>query len=43
MAPKEKWGTVSKCRFPLGYQRMTNFEIMQSVERLSTHHTRNVR
>ncbi|CAK8694051.1 uncharacterized protein LOC143445473 [Clavelina lepadiformis] len=35
MAPAEKWGTITPCRFPLGKQKMTNFEIQQSVEKLT--------
>ncbi|XP_078484180.1 uncharacterized protein LOC104265630 [Ciona intestinalis] len=37
MAPLENWGTIRKCRFPLGYQRMTDFELQQSVQRLTVH------
>ncbi|XP_041363193.1 uncharacterized protein LOC121378893 [Gigantopelta aegis] len=31
---KQNWGTIIKPEFGLGYQRLTNYEIQQTVERL---------
>ena len=31
---KQNWGTILKPEFGLGYQRLTNYEIKQTVERL---------
>ncbi|XP_067667730.1 uncharacterized protein [Haliotis asinina] len=33
---KQKWGTILKPEFGLGYQKLTKYEIAQTVNRLNT-------
>ncbi|RUS90088.1 hypothetical protein EGW08_002130 [Elysia chlorotica] len=34
--PKQPWGTILKPEFGMGYQKMTEYEIEQTVSRLNT-------
>ncbi|XP_039257789.1 uncharacterized protein LOC120334356 [Styela clava] len=43
MPPTKPWGTIPKCRLKLGHQKLTEFELEQSVERLRKVRPRKIR